>query len=284
MNQTDKPTARRSTFDDLRYGFYRFSKRLEKFIAPGLENSQYKYRTLLSELVTRKTDWLDLGCGHQLLPAWMPSWETYEKNLIRKARSVTGIDLDEDALSRHKHITNKIVGDIQRLPFLNDSFDLVTANMVVEHVADPARLVAEVERVLRPQGVFVFHTPNLFGYYSLVASALPQWVKNRLAGILQDRRPEDVYPTFYRMNTRRKIMHYAHGMRLMIKQLQLVESSAQTYVMPPLAVFELLLIRLLRLAVFAGCRTDLIAVLAKPKATPERVGMPSKRPTLVGAA
>jgi ubiquinone/menaquinone biosynthesis C-methylase UbiE len=268
---------------DLRYPLYRFSKKLEKFIAAGLENSQYKYRALLNELVSRDTHWLDLGCGHQLLPAWMPSWETDERALIGKAKSVTGIDMDQDALHRHRHIANKVVGDIQRLPFPDDSFDLVTANMVVEHVADPARLVAEVERVLRPNGVFVFHTPNRFGYYSLLAGMLPQSVKNKLAGIFQNRKPEDVYPTFYRMNTRRRIGKLAHDNGLTVRQIQLLESSAQTYVVPPLAFLELLLIRLLRSRVLEGCRADLIAVLEKPR-TASGLDMPSKQGTLVSAA
>lgn len=43
----------------------------QKLLTPGLENSQYAYCEVLSQLVGTDVDWLDLGCGHQLLPDWM---------------------------------------------------------------------------------------------------------------------------------------------------------------------------------------------------------------------
>jgi len=51
-------------------------------------------------------------------------------------------------------------GDIEKgLPFADDSFDVVTCEQVLEHVHDPARLVAEMDRILRPGGLLVVGTP-----------------------------------------------------------------------------------------------------------------------------
>ncbi len=49
--------------------------------------------------------------------------------------------------------------DVERLTFPDASFDLCTSTEVFEHVADDARGFAEIRRVLRPRGAFVFTVP-----------------------------------------------------------------------------------------------------------------------------
>ena len=49
--------------------------------------------------------------------------------------------------------------DVQRLTFADAAFDLCTSTEVFEHVPDDARGFAEIRRVLRPGGVFVFTVP-----------------------------------------------------------------------------------------------------------------------------
>jgi 2-polyprenyl-6-hydroxyphenyl methylase / 3-demethylubiquinone-9 3-methyltransferase len=52
------------------------------------------------------------------------------------------------------------IADAYRLPYRNAAFDAVTALDFLEHVTDPAQVVAEAARVLRPGGLFFFHTFN----------------------------------------------------------------------------------------------------------------------------
>jgi SAM-dependent methyltransferase len=241
----------------------RFSGSLQRVLVPGLRNSQYKYREVLAASISKETDWLDLGCGHQLLPEWMPEWESQEAEMMTAAKSVTGIDLDQSAIRRHKHIQRRVVGDLHRLPFEDSSFSLITANMVMEHVADPAVLLAEAHRVLRPDGIFLFHTPNFLSYGTFFAAGLPQSWKNKLALLLQGRHEEDVYPTFYRINTRKTIGQLAVEAGFNLHSLRMVESSAQTAVLGPLAAFELLLIRMLRFRLLENYRTNVIAIFKK---------------------
>ena len=49
--------------------------------------------------------------------------------------------------------------DIQQLTHAEASFDLVTSTEVFEHVADDRRGFAEIRRVLRPGGAFIFTVP-----------------------------------------------------------------------------------------------------------------------------
>ncbi|MEI7480628.1 MAG: methyltransferase domain-containing protein [bacterium] len=49
--------------------------------------------------------------------------------------------------------------DIQKLNFFDNSFDLVTSTEVFEHVPDDGKGFAQVYRVLKPDGMFVFTVP-----------------------------------------------------------------------------------------------------------------------------
>jgi len=49
--------------------------------------------------------------------------------------------------------------DIQCMPFANDSFDLLLANHVLEHVDAPDLALAEIHRVLKPGGHAILQTP-----------------------------------------------------------------------------------------------------------------------------
>ncbi|HMF58364.1 MAG TPA: class I SAM-dependent methyltransferase, partial [Pyrinomonadaceae bacterium] len=124
-------------------------------IAPTLVFSQQIYEQVLGDYVTPETDWLDLGCGWKILPDWR---EQVERSLVARCKSVVGIDYDMLSLGKHRTISRRVRGDITRLPFCDASFDLVTANMVVEHLDAPAVQFAEVHRILRPGGIFIFHT------------------------------------------------------------------------------------------------------------------------------
>lgn len=96
---------------------------------------------------------LDMGCGAGLLA----------NDLALSGHKVTGIDLSTSSLkvaeSRDStHSVRYQVGDVYKVPFPNESFDVVTVMDLLEHVSDPRRVIAEATRVLRPGGLFFFNT------------------------------------------------------------------------------------------------------------------------------
>ncbi|TMQ13401.1 MAG: class I SAM-dependent methyltransferase [Deltaproteobacteria bacterium] len=157
------------------------------------------YEHVLESGVRGDTEWLDLGCGHQILPLWRAE---QEKRLVERCRSVVGIDADRPSLSKHRSIKLRVAGNIGRLPWRDESFTLVTANMVVEHLDAPGAQFAEIARVLKPGGVFIMHTPNRRGYSTIAARLIPERIKKRLVYLLEQREAADVFRTFYRANTR----------------------------------------------------------------------------------
>ena len=136
--------------------------------------------------------------------------------------------------------------------------------MVFEHLRDPARQLCEMGRVLKPGGLLVFHTPNRWGYSTVMARCLPEKVKAPLIDFLQGRGEEDVFPTYYRINSRAEIERLANEAGLQIRAVRMVASHPDLIMIPPLAVLELLWIRLTLTKLLGALRSDIIAILKKP--------------------
>ncbi len=83
---------------ELLHSLYRLERSI---ILPNLKHSQYIYEDILSEYVRENTKWLDLGCGHKILPDRRLK---AERELVERSGSVLGIDGDLSALREHKTI------------------------------------------------------------------------------------------------------------------------------------------------------------------------------------
>jgi SAM-dependent methyltransferase len=89
---------------------------------------------------------LDLGCG-----------VGHSYQLLGRDRTV-GLDLDGEALRGQSRPV--VRADMRRIPLRSASIGSVSSVQSLEHVPDPDRTVAEVARVVVPDGVAVFVTPN----------------------------------------------------------------------------------------------------------------------------
>jgi ubiquinone/menaquinone biosynthesis C-methylase UbiE len=242
---------------------YKIYWNLESKIVPGLRNSQYVYADTLAQRVPQRGVWLDLGCGHQILPAWMRSAQSLEQKLTLRPALVVGLDPVFSSLRHHQSIRSLVVGQVENSPFRDASFDLITANMVMEHISDPTSALLEIHRILNKHGVLILHTTNVNNYKFALSRLVPQRLKNKLIYLLEGRRGEDVFPTVYRINTARAIRQIAQRCGFDILELSSVNSTAATAVLFPLAFLELLVIRLLEFESAAPYRSNFILVLQK---------------------
>lgn len=92
---------------------------------------------------------LDLGCGGGLLAPHVSGYRH------------VGVDVSASALAvAASHGVEPVLADAADLPFDDESFDVVAAGEILEHVTDLDRTVAEATRVLRPGGTLVCDTIN----------------------------------------------------------------------------------------------------------------------------
>ena len=103
---------------------------------------------------------LDLGCG---AGDSVDLFRSLDPNV-----RWTGADVEDspEVAQRTRTDAEFVTFDGLRLPFADRSFDLVYCKQVLEHVRHPAPLLAEVARVLRPEGALVGSTSHLEAFHS----------------------------------------------------------------------------------------------------------------------
>lgn len=163
----------------------------------------------------------------------------------------------------NRSIPNLAVSDLNSLPFAAGSFDIVTANMVAEHLSNPSLVLSEIARVLRDGGHFVFHTPNYGSLSTRIASRTPGCIKDAVVVLLENRHEEDIFNTHYQMNTRNAIEKHSARTGMEVLEVSFVSSSAMTVILGPLVVFELLWIRMLRRPRGEKMRSNIIGIMRK---------------------
>lgn len=111
----------------------------------------------------------------------------YRAIIGRHASQYVGLDVGLSAATA-------VVGDAQRLPFADGSFDTVFCSQVLEHVPEPWLALAEFRRVLKPGGYLILSVPHI------------SWLHNE---------PYD----FYR--------YTPHGLRFLLERAGLAEQKLQ---------------------------------------------------------
>jgi SAM-dependent methyltransferase len=146
-----------------RYAAGGYSKILLDPIRGRFAGAQFYFRRkliLLREfcrqrgIETERADWLDVGCGDGgLLKMGQPYF-----------RSAAGCDVSEGMLRECEGLQVKQQDSPRRVPFDDASFDIVTVVCVYHHVelADRPALMADVSRVLKPEGLLCIIEHNPF--------------------------------------------------------------------------------------------------------------------------
>ncbi|MBK6710107.1 MAG: class I SAM-dependent methyltransferase [Chloroflexi bacterium] len=103
---------------------------------------------------------LDIGCGKGrfLATAVKHHWQVYGTDVsatqVSAAQARYGLDIFH--------------GELETAQFLENSFNVVTAWHVLEHLSKPHLIVQEVHRILAPGGIFVFEVPNLASWQASI--------------------------------------------------------------------------------------------------------------------
>jgi ubiquinone/menaquinone biosynthesis C-methylase UbiE len=155
LEMTDKEVGTLGFFDDL--DEYRFDKL--HYLPQLVDFSGFANQTLL-----------EVGCG-------------IGTDLLRFARGgakVTGVDLSETAIdlaARNFALHGLSAAELrvangEALPYPDASFDHVYGHGVLQYTADPARLVGECYRVLKPGGTAIFMVYNRISWLNALSKVM----------------------------------------------------------------------------------------------------------------
>jgi LSD1 subclass zinc finger protein len=220
---------------------------IRPWLAPYQEDTHLAYARTLSRLVQPGIRWLDAGCGHKILAR---NLEKDEKEIAGRTCHAVGCDTFVPSQQQHRSLENIVSCDINSLPFCDGSFDLVTLNMVAEHLREPERAFSELARVLDRGGQLVIHTPCASSYEIWIIRLgwriAPRKAGHWMIRFLEGRDPGEVFPTFYRANTRSQLSRLMKESGLFEEELRVIEGRPFFYFAAPLSILEIVLERFLR--------------------------------------
>ncbi|MGM0398212.1 MAG: methyltransferase domain-containing protein [Halobacteriota archaeon] len=142
----DKARARR---------FYKYLSKVYDRVNPYIWNEEMRSRALDMLDIDHDDRVLDVGCGTGFGTA----------GLLEYADEVTGLDQSIHQLekARAKFDGDSVRftrGDAERLPFADDSFDVLWSSGSIEYWPNPVRALQEFRRVVEPGGQILVVGPN----------------------------------------------------------------------------------------------------------------------------
>jgi len=127
------------------------------YYAKGVKNNflqkywhSKKWQHLVNFLKKPHGRLLDIGCAD--------GTTTYQIKKRFPKLKITGLDYYKETIDFAKKTKPQIHfvhGDAHELPFGNETFDIVTAIEVLEHLEKPKKVLSEIKRVLKPGGKFI---------------------------------------------------------------------------------------------------------------------------------
>jgi 2-polyprenyl-3-methyl-5-hydroxy-6-metoxy-1,4-benzoquinol methylase len=112
---------------------------------------------------------LDVGCGDGVI----------SEPIAKLGNEVASVDLPTITMLAHKRGVSMVAsGDAEHLAFAENSFDVVLASEVIEHLWNPHSFIDEAYRVLKPEGWLIVETPE--GKDSLRYDAHKNWFDEKV--------------------------------------------------------------------------------------------------------
>jgi len=141
---------------------------------------------------------LDLGAGAGIVR---------QMDFRGNAAYICGVDLDPRVVD-NPMLDEGRVSDAGEIPYDDNYFDIVFSDNVLEHLDQPLDVFEEVNRVLKPGGLFIFKTPNKWHYMPIIARLTPHSF-HKFVNKIRGRAEVDTFPTRYRANTKRDVTKLA---------------------------------------------------------------------------
>lgn len=182
MNNSEKIKEFYTSYDDrILDKRYNSPYSLRRYVTREIVESVLRYVEPGEEI-------LDAGCGDGIISVLA----------AKKGAKVTALDISLPNLERAKKLTKKngvynikfLQGDVENLPFPNNSFDLVISSQVLEHLPDFEKGLSEIKRATKKRAIITLPTCLNLCALSLLGGAEYWYIRKKtplalLKGILK---------------------------------------------------------------------------------------------------
>ena len=133
---------------------------------------EHTHRYLLVRELVHGKEVLDIACG-----------DGYGSSMLAEvARKVTGVDICAEVVERakNKYARDNVTflhGSALDIPLPDASVDVVVSFETLEHLAEHEEMLAQIRRVLRPEGLLIISTPDKHEYGKVLSSVNEYHVK-----------------------------------------------------------------------------------------------------------
>jgi len=154
------------------------------------------YEALVCNLVDENTSWLDVGCGRNLFP----SNRELARSLSERCKLLVGVEPDPN-IQENEFVHEKVQCSLEEFR-IDRTFDLITMRMVVEHIENPAEVMAALQRLTKRGSKIVIYTVNKWSPVPLVTRMLPFGLHHFVKHLFWQTVERDTFPVKYLMNTK----------------------------------------------------------------------------------
>jgi 2-polyprenyl-3-methyl-5-hydroxy-6-metoxy-1,4-benzoquinol methylase len=154
------------------------------------------YESLVDRVIAKGSRWLDVGCGRDVFP----TNRTLARELSGRCGTLVGVDPDP-TIQENPFVHARVQAPLEGFE-TNETFDVITARMVVEHVQQPEAFAGQLRRLSAPGGLVVLYTVNKWAPVSALSWLVPFALHHRIKSLLWGTMEKDTFPVEYRMNTR----------------------------------------------------------------------------------
>ena len=209
---------------------------------------------------------LEAGCGSCSHFRFSPSAQ------------ITGIDISREQLERNMAIHEKICADVQTHHFDDASFNVIICWNVMEHLSDPHVVLEKFFRWLKPGGIIIVGTPNIFSGKGLITKLTPHFVHVPLYKYVLGKKDAgqpgtEPFPTYLRMALApRNLERFAAAHDITVDTATTYRTPWEDNIRNPLtrAVWALYkaLLKVVSLGALDVHNSELLVVLQRPATAP----------------
>ncbi|NQV88628.1 MAG: class I SAM-dependent methyltransferase [Parcubacteria group bacterium] len=168
--------------------------------------------------ISKSSAVLDAGCGYGL----------YSMILAENGfNHIDAIDLDQKRIENINNVLGELprlrpsikthIGSITKLPFQNESYDLIICSEVVEHIRDDISAIKELARVLKPNGTLILSVPYNSKYnqriFKMFGHERPGYTKENLSTLLRPEGVEITEDKYYEYSFGTKLFRFFNSLK-----------------------------------------------------------------------